>query len=90
MSDKQKEFIFNDKTYVIESDIERAPSKNESAPWKRLYESMEIGDSVLLTRREAYNFLSLVNSWIVGGKSRTRKISVRKVDEDRARAWKIQ
>jgi len=90
MSKKQKEFTFDGKTYLIDSTIKRHPYGGEHSPWKRLYESMEIGDSVLLTRKEAVNFLSTINVWIVDGVPKTRKMSIRVKDGDHARIWKIK
>ena len=90
MGDKQKEFVFNDKTYLIEKDVERSPQRHEISPWKKLYGLMEIGESVLLSKKESMNFLSLINAWRVDGVSGTRKVSVRKVDDEYSRVWKIK
>ena len=89
MGKQQKEFTFDGKTYKIESGIAHQPVFPYT-PWKALYKSMNIGDSILLTRREATNFICSINSWVRDGKAKTGKMSMRKVDKEHARVWKIK
>lgn len=83
MSDKQREVEFKGEKFTIEKGIEIPLHRGSPAPWRELIESMEIGDSVVLTKRDGINFQQAVRSY-------NYKTSLRKIDGERIRVWRIE
>lgn len=83
MDDRKREVKFKDQKFTIEKGIELFVYGASPAPWRELVESMKINDSVLLSRRDAINFQQ-------SARSHGYKVSLRKIEVDKIRVWRIE
>lgn len=75
-----------DESIIVESGIPIPARRNDSSTYANLLRAMKIGDSFVASRKEQMKIRNAAQN----GYTRRCRISIRKIDADNIRVWRIE